>query len=56
MYLLLIYIYRYFHNLQLLHVNIIFCNGYIKLFLDYEDQVQSGPQFGSYFHFGFGYY
>ena len=33
-----------------------FCNGYIQFFLDFGDQIQSGPQFGSYFHFESGHY
>ena len=33
-----------------------FCNGYIQSFLGFGDQIQSGPQFGSYFHFDSGHY
>ena len=33
-----------------------FCNGYIQSFLGLGDQIQSGPQFGSYFHFDSGHY
>ena len=33
-----------------------FCNGYIQSFLDFGDQIKSGPQFESYFHFDSGHY
>ena len=33
-----------------------FCNGYIQSFLGFGDQIQSGPQFGSYFHSDPGHY
>ena len=33
-----------------------FYNEYIQSFLDFGDQTQSGPQFGSYFHPDFAHY
>ena len=33
-----------------------FYNEYIQSFLDFGDQIQSGPLFGSYFHPDFGHY
>ena len=33
-----------------------FYNEYIQSFLDFGDQIQSGPQFGSYFYPDFGHY